>query len=184
MVKEIALDNVTIKYELIRKSVKNINLSVKSDGSVRVSASRWVSERTVEGFVKSKADFILKAQKKYEQRAKIPKKQYFNESEIREVILGFCREVYPYFKDRGVDFPEIKFRKMVSRWGSCNVKKKVLTFNTALMYAPKECIKFVVYHEFTHFLEPNHSKAFHKELQKVCPNEKELSKRLKEINLK
>ena len=73
---------------------------------------------------------------------------------------------------------------MVSRWGSCNPTKGILTFNINLMYAPFECIEYVVLHEFTHFLQPNHSAKFYYELEKVFPNWRDCRKKLKEINIK
>lgn len=50
-----------IEYEPIAKDVKNINLRVRSDGSVTVSAPRRVSPETLDDFVRRKADFILRA---------------------------------------------------------------------------------------------------------------------------
>ena len=72
---------------------------------------------------------------------------------------------------------------MVSQWGNCRAEKGILTFNTNLVYAPYECIDYVVLHEFTHFLQQNHSAQFYRELEKVCPDWKALKTRLKEINL-
>ena len=91
--------------------------------------------------------------------------------------------MYPYFEEKGIKYPEIKFKKMISQWGNCRKEKGILTFNKNLIYAPFECIRYVVLHEFTHFLEPNHSDKFYKELEKVCSNYKELRKRLKNIIL-
>ena len=59
----------------------------------------------------------------------------------------------------------------------------ILKFNTNLMYAPRECIEYVVFHEFTHFIEANHSARFYSELEKVCPEWKERRKILKNIRI-
>ena len=124
-----------------------------------------------------------KALKNYKDKSEQVNKKYFNEDEIKDVILKLCKNIYPYFESRGIEHPKIKFRKMVSRWGSCNITKKVLTFNINLMYAPAGCIEYVVLHEFTHFLQPNHSSKFYEELEKICPDWKKWRKCLKEINL-
>jgi len=179
MERSIVFENKTITYTLIRKKVKNINMRLHPDGQIIVSASRWVSEKFIDEFVLSKAKYILKAQEAYAKKEKI---QYFTEEEIRPFILSFCKKAYPYFKEKGVSYPEIKFRKMTSRWGSCNPSKKILTFSTNLMYAPPECVKYVVWHEFTHFLQANHSKAFYAELEKVCPDWKICRKKLKNVS--
>ena len=95
-----------------------------------------------------------------------------------------CREVYPYYEKKGVKYPQIKFRKMKSRWGSCHPTKGILTFNTNLIYAPIECVEYVVLHEFTHFLQANHSPKFYEELEQVCPDYKECRRMLKEIYIR
>ena len=181
MIKEILLNNRLVKYSMQYKDVKNINLRIKPDGSIHVSANRLIPQRVIDEFILSRSDFILNALEKYKNIT--PPKQYFSDDEIPAVILGFCEKAYPYFEARGVKYPEIKFRAMVSRWGSCHTQKNVLTFNTNLMYAPAECIEYVVLHEFTHFLQANHSSRFYEELSKVCPDWKILRKRLKEIKI-
>lgn len=184
MNKEIYLKKIKIQYNLQYKRVKNINLRIKPDGTVHVSANRRVSQNVIDEFLISKSDFILKAMKKYANMSDNPKKQYFTDDEIRKIILELGKKAYPYFGKQGVKYPQIKFRKMISRWGSCHFTKGILTFNTNLMYAPIECIEYVILHEFTHFLQPNHSKKFYDELSKICPHWKECRKQLSRINIR
>ena len=184
MIKVVKLYNKTIQYDLHYKKVKNINLRIKPDGSVNVSASKRVPQKVIDEFIISKADFILCALEKYKNISIVEQKQYFTEDEVKGIILSLCEQIYPYYKARGIKYPEIKFRRMVSRWGSCHSQKGILTFNTNLMYAPIECVEYVVYHEFTHFLQPNHSSKFYDELTKAYPNWKECRKKLKDINIR
>lgn len=184
MNREIILGDRTIKYDLQYKKVKNINLRIKPDGSINVSANKKVPQKVIDDFIISKAEFILRALEKYKRETAKEQRQYYTEDEVKELTLDLCDKVYPYYQKRGVRYPEIKFRKMVSRWGSCHTKKGILTFSTNLMYAPAECIEYVVWHEFTHFLQPNHSTRFYDELAKVCPNWKECRKKLKEISIR
>ena len=58
MNKIIVLNNRRISYIFEYKNVKNINLRIRSDGSIFVSANKRVPEKIVEGFILSKADFI------------------------------------------------------------------------------------------------------------------------------
>lgn len=53
-----------ISYILTRKKVKNINLRVKEDGSVLVSAPNRVPLKFLDDFVKSRYDFIMSARKR------------------------------------------------------------------------------------------------------------------------
>ena len=50
-----------VPYTLERKRVKNINLRVKRDGRVCVSASPWVPTAVIERFLVSRGAFLLRA---------------------------------------------------------------------------------------------------------------------------
>ena len=66
----IELDGRTVEYDLERKNVKNLNLRIKADQSVYVSANHKVSEKTIQDFLQSKSDYILKALDRYAEMAK------------------------------------------------------------------------------------------------------------------
>lgn len=72
--------NRHIKFNIKRKKVKNINLNVKPDMSVNVSASEKVPLDFIIGFVKGKADWILKKQDCFEkvQPDTLEKKRYLS----------------------------------------------------------------------------------------------------------
>lgn len=93
-------------------------------------------------------------------------------------VMRVSREIYPFFAPYGVAFPEIRTRRMTSRWGSCNPKKRTVTFNDRLMEAPPDAVEYVAIHEFTHFLVPNHSSAFHRYMDLFCPDWRERRKLL------
>jgi len=79
-------------------------------------------------------------------------------------------------------YSELKFRKMKSRWGSCNSKHKI-TLNTELIKIDKELIDFVIVHELAHLTHMNHSKKFHLLVKRYILNAKELDKKLKTTHL-
>lgn len=182
--REITLGNEVVSYALQYKNVKNVNLRIKSDGSIYVSANKKVSVNDIEKFIVAKSDFVLHAIEKYKKINQIPLTKYFEEADIENVVLSICKSVYPYFEAKGVKYPHIKFRKMISRWGSCHPTRGILTFNTYLMYAPQRCIEYVVKHEFTHFLQANHSRKFYDELNLICPDWKECRSILKAVNIR
>lgn len=113
-----------------------------------------------------------------EQIKKLIKAFYRREAE--KTILPICQRAYEAFSIKNLTFPQIKYRYMKSRWGSCNPKKKILTFNTLLVAFPLSCVEYVVYHEFTHFLHPNHSKAFYATLEAYIPSWKDQKRILNE----
>lgn len=88
-----------------------------------------------------------------------------------------------YFADiMELNYKEIKFRKMRSRWGSCS-SDGVITFNSELMKIQKDMIDYVVVHELAHLVYMNHSKIFHDLVNRYILNSKEIRKKLKKTNL-
>ena len=72
--------------------------------------------------------------------------------------------------------PEIKYRKMKSRWGVCFTRKNSITINSYLIHYPLRCLEYVVLHELCHFIIPNHSKRFYNILENRMPDYKEVLK--------
>ncbi len=65
MTRTIVLCNREITYELNRKRVKNLNIRIRTDGSVSVSANSRVTIAEIERFMHQKAECILNAVDKY-----------------------------------------------------------------------------------------------------------------------
>lgn len=65
--------------------------------------------------------------------------------------------------------PELKYRWMTKRWGSCD-KDGGIHLNLELIKAPKKCIEYVIVHELCHLAHLNHSRAFFELLEKLYPN--------------
>ncbi len=164
-----------IVYELTRKPVKNINIRVKSDGRILVSASRRVPLKYLDELILARQDFILKALKKYEdlrkkKEARIEQGQVLHNEKI---LMQICQEIYPLFAPMGVEFPQIKIRTMKTQWGSCRPYEGIITLNRRLLEAPREAIEYVVLHEFAHFIHLNHSKDFYELVERLMPDWKE-----------
>jgi predicted metal-dependent hydrolase len=70
MIYKITLSGQEIEYELERKSVKNINLRIRSNGTVYVSADSMVSQKVIEDFLLKKAGFITSALSMYKNISK------------------------------------------------------------------------------------------------------------------
>jgi predicted metal-dependent hydrolase len=84
----------------------------------------------------------------------------------------FYKRLYiflPAFKQRGINVPEIRLRKMKKRWGSCS-KNGVIMLNTELIKTPIHCIDYVLNHELCHLLYPVHDCRFYRLLGRVLPD--------------
>lgn len=168
-------DGQKIVYELTRKPVKNINIRVKSDGRILVSASRSVPLKYLDELMLARQDFISKALKKYDdlrkkKEARIEQGQVLHDEKI---LMQICQEIYPLFAPMGVEFPQIKIRTMKTQWGSCRPYEGIITLNRRLLEAPREAIEYVVLHEFAHFIHLNHSKDFYELVESLMPDWKE-----------
>ena len=177
-----------IKYILERKQVKNINLRVRPDGSVKVSASPRVDTSYIDDFVLSKVEFILKALERFESaetterqfQEELVKAKSGQESLLADpaIFTEILDEVYPAFIPYGIARPKLRIRTMKSCWGSCLVNKGIITLNRKLLMKHRECIEYVVVHELCHFIHPNHSKEFYKFMEQFMPDWKERKGRL------
>lgn len=225
-----------ICYFLIRKPVKNVNLRVKSDGTVCVSANNSVHTAFIDEFIRQNQKYILSALAKFEEKKKLmneaPKKyvsgenytllgknlrlkveEAIEEAVYTDSIYVFLKvkdknnfrhkeimmdrwlkeyqmmvfkemvdEEYVLFQKYNVPYPELRVRHMTSRWGSCQPKRGIITLNSQLIKVPKDCIEYVVLHEFAHFIHPNHSKQFWDFVSRMMPDWKERKKALENAN--
>lgn len=77
-----------LQYTLIRKSVKNLNMRVKPEGVILVSANPFVSAKYVDRFVLSHENTIIKALDKYEKMKQNISKPLKYESGEKIYYLG------------------------------------------------------------------------------------------------
>ena len=86
----------------------------------------------------------------------------------------------PFLKDYGYrQIPELKARVMTSRWGVCYTRKNKITISSYLIHYPLECLQYIMIHEMTHFIVPNHSKRFYELVSLNMPDYKTASNRLR-----
>ena len=71
----------------------------------------------------------------------------------------------------GVDIKRVSIRDQSSRWGSCSTTG-VLSYSWRLILAPPFVLDYLAAHEVAHLIEMNHSRAFWRLVERICPHMK------------
>lgn len=100
----------------------------------------------------------------------------------KDVFYNTLVDCYNNFNVCKIPFPELKIRLLKSRWGTCHVTKKIITLNANLVKYPISVLRYVIYHELSHLVVPNHSNRFYSVLKTVCPDYKMQNNILKNYN--
>lgn len=109
-----------------------------------------------------------------------------NKKELNKYITKYITDIikshidaYLNIIEENIPIPNLKLRKMKTRWGVCNRKNNNITLNLELINYNIECLDYVIVHELCHFIQPNHSKDFWHLVEKYYPNYKKARKALK-----
>lgn len=163
-----------VRYEFKRKRVKNINLRVRADGSVAVSAPLGAPRAQVDAFVAGRARWIEAARVRALARGEEEQRPC---SVSREDALALFTQVsdavFPLFAQvLNGQRPVLKVRQMKTRWGVCVPAKRQITFSLRLAEKPRAAVEYVVLHEYAHFVRADHSPAFWAVVARYMPDYK------------
>lgn len=203
-------NNINYPIVIIRKDNKNTYLRVK-DGKIIVTTNYLVGNSKVKKLIEDNASFINKNLDKYNNRLSDTSFKLFGKNydivyglpntEISDNKIyttddkTFSKYLFKYinsvYQDRlnywynlfeeNIPIPNLKIRKMKSRWGVCNIKNHNVTLNLELSKYNMECLDYVIVHELSHFVYPNHSKEFWNLVSKYYLDYKKIRKELKNI---
>ncbi len=100
------------------------------------------------------------------------------QKQIKEIFSNRLEECINKFK---MKLPKVnlKIRVMKTRWGVCNRSNNNVTLNSNLIKYDIDVIDYVIFHELSHFIHPNHSKNFWNLVSVYVPNYKQLRNELK-----
>lgn len=207
---QIEIDNNIYDIEVIKKNNKNTYVRVKNGKIVVTTnylTSNKSIIKLINDNKESIIDMINKDQKKQDKNNNFYYfgKKYdivygFNEIEFSEDKIYvkdkksldkyINKDIIKIYMDRinywynifeeNIPKPNLKIRKMTSRWGVCNIRNHNITLNYMLYKYDIKCLDYVIVHELSHFIYPNHSKNFWSLVGKYYPLYKECRKMLKE----
>lgn len=69
----------------------------------------------------------------------------------------------------GVKLRRVSVRDQSSRWGSCSTTG-VLSYSWRLILTPPFVLEYLAAHEAAHLVEMNHSRAFWRQVARICPD--------------
>lgn len=98
----------------------------------------------------------------------------------KNLLLKRLTQYLPTFLRMGASEPEVRYRRMKKRWGSCS-SNGVIILNTELVKAPMHCIDYVIIHELCHLLYPQHDRKFYNLLGRILLDWKKRKERLEKV---
>ena len=111
----------------------------------------------------------------------VKSEEYLNKWLKKQISITYKERldyIYNLFEEN-IPYPNLKIRKMKTRWGVCNRKNNNVTLNSELIKYGINQIDYVIVHELSHFIHFNHSSSFWTLVSKYCPNYKSIRKSLK-----
>lgn len=201
-------NNKEYQIEVIRKNNKNTYLRVK-DNKIVVTTNYLTSNRTISKLITSNKEFIDRALTKSISKSddtsfKLFGREYdiiygFKDTEVdnnkiytkdekslNKYLSLYITNIYSERLDywynifeEDIPVPNLKIRKMTSRWGVCNIKNHNVTLNSELSKYDIKALDYVIVHELSHFIHHNHSKDFWLLVGKYYPKYKEVRKYLR-----
>ena len=109
------------------------------------------------------------------------KRQALLNSFYRAQLDARIRACLPYWEGKtGLHPASVQIKNMKTRWGTCNTAAKRIWLNLQLVKQPPVCLDYVLAHELTHLLHPDHGNGFWAFLLRVMPDCKAVRKALNE----
>lgn len=100
--------------------------------------------------------------------------------QAKEIFKKRLDEIYNKYTEN-IPYPDLRIRKMTTRWGVCNTRLKVITLNLELIKRDIKYLDYVIVHELSHLIEANHSSKFWALVEKNYPDYKKIRKEMKDF---
>lgn len=167
----------TLSYTVIRSRRKTCGISINPDGAITLRVPLRTSEREIRHILLEKQHWIITHYLEIMEKAKSRPSSDLSDTQrsaLEKRYIEAAREYFPkraaYFQTfTGGEYHRITIRDQKTRWGSCSAKG-TLSFNWRLMLAPPAVLDYVVVHELCHLTHMDHSAAFWRAVELVCPD--------------
>ena len=98
----------------------------------------------------------------------------------KQAYVCFSERIKFFSKKLGVPHPKLRLSNAKTQWGSCDVRG-IVHLNWRLIQLPISLVDYVIAHELSHLIEMNHSLAFWRTVESICPNYLAIRNELKGI---
>ncbi len=170
--------DLTVDVE--RKAIRRINIRIKPDGRIHLSIPvRGATLAQGEAFLLSKWDWVVKARTDLLARPKPTTRPPLTQEQLTQLVATLTELMNLWTGRLGENSVSWKLRRMKSLWGSCHIRKRLITYNTELARATREQIEYVVVHELSHLKVANHGPAFQALMTARLPDWKQRRKALR-----
>lgn len=175
-----------IEIDVLRKNIKNLHLTIKPPGLVRISAPLRMDSEKIHSFILSKLKWIQKHRERLKNHSDIQPDSECTEK-CKKILALYHREylektlpklITIYEKKMGVSVKYYGIKKMKTRWGTCNAREQRIWFNLELAKKSADCLEYIVVHEMVHLLEQSHNKRFKLLMDHYLPGWKDIKKKL------
>ncbi|MGN0848031.1 MAG: M48 family metallopeptidase [Kiritimatiellia bacterium] len=167
-----------IPVVVARKRIRRINLRVDPEGRICLSIPiGWATMAAGEAFLRANWKWCLTA------RARVLARPAALRTPPTEERLAALRalldELHAIWTARLAE-PDVtwRLRRMKTLWGSCNWRRRRITYNTDLAHAPRALVEYVVVHELSHLRVHNHGPMFRALMDARLPGWPTLRRRL------
>lgn len=104
---------------------------------------------------------------------------YF-EKMILDKAYGYLNKYLYILEDYGYNnMPVLNVKFLKGKWGVCFTRNNKINISYYILHYPSECLEYIIIHELTHFIIPNHSKRFYEIIEHNMPNYKQANDKLK-----
>jgi len=98
-----------------------------------------------------------------------------------EEILG--GRLFYYSRIMGLEPEKVAIKSLKRLWGNCDYNKRAIHLNWQVILSPVKVVDYIIVHELSHLVHPNHSSRFWKKVEKYLPDYKAQKEWLRENSL-
>jgi len=98
----------------------------------------------------------------------------------KQAHICFGKRIQFFSNKLGVPRPLLRLSHAKTQWGSCDVRG-IVHLNWRLIHLSTSLVDYVIAHELSHLIEMNHSLAFWRTVESICPDYLTIRNELKGI---